>query len=452
MAIAVIWGASACANWFFGGSLGDSTPVDMLLFETTTSKIFSGVSIASDVLKTVMLFAAAAAVAHKRWRPALVCSIIWLACVGWSLASAVGFVALNHSTVTDNRGKTADNWSELRDEMARKQERRKWIPEHRPAAAVQAEIIGSEGQFLYIRTKQCSDITAADSIAFCDNLAKLRQEFFNAEESAKLDTELDALRKEMQRTSRMTSATPFADMVGGIIGIGAAGITTGQALFLAFLLELISGPGLWAVWSSALARPERRIAAPQPRKDLEPHPYWKELKPAPAPAMEAVEPGSGAGGGIAPTEVAKATAPFAPPAVKLPVEQIRTLTLVHNSDDDSVFDLPSEPPAKGRTSKKSPARTGPKKECAVSDWVSDRATLTGNKKDSVLVKDCWKSYLELCEIISKKPLGRHKFARALNVITGQITEDGNRSPRNGKGNIVFGIILDERQMAVQRRA
>lgn len=258
-AIAGIWAVSACANWYFGGSLGDDSAVFGSL---TTAQLFSGASLASDVLKTVMLFGAAWALATRHWMAASVMATIWVACVLWSVASAVGFVALNNGTVTDRRGKSADEWSQLRKEIERTQERREWVPKHRPSDTVRAELAGIEANYLFSRTRSCTDVTAADSTELCRKFADLKQEIGNADAAAKLDDKLHELRGELKGTDRVTSANPFSDMVGAFFGATASKITTVQAIFLALLLELISGPGFWAVWSAALA-PARASQKPE---------------------------------------------------------------------------------------------------------------------------------------------------------------------------------------------
>lgn len=260
LAIAGVWGVSACANWFFGASLGDDTAA---IGNITTAELFSGVSLASDMLKAVMLFGMTWALATRKWVAALVLASIWTVCAAWSVFSAVGFVALNNGTVTDRRGKSADEWTQLRDEIERTQERRKWVPKHRPVDTVRAELDGIEADFIFVRAKRCTDVTTPESTTLCKRFADLKQELGNASAAASLDGKLATLRAELKTTDRVTSANPFAEMVGALIGSHAANVTTGQALFLALMLELISGPGLWAVWSSALAPARKPKEAPK---------------------------------------------------------------------------------------------------------------------------------------------------------------------------------------------
>lgn len=293
-AIMIAWGVSAAANFYFGASLGTHAPFNAIFFETTTSDLFSWASVAADLLKALCLFLVLVAVANRQYGQATALATIWALCTFWSFNSAVGFVALNHSTVTDNRGKTADNWTELKDEIARKQERRKWIPVHRPAATVKAEIIGQEGQYLFARTKQCSTISAPESVTFCNGLGKLRQEFFNAEEAAKLDGELDSLRGEMKKSDKVSSADPYAELLAAVTGTTFSQATNGRALFFAIMIEVISAFGISAVWEVTLKRRQKPQEAPQASDGV------KVVSIAVAPAITlpvATEDGPGSGGG-----------------------------------------------------------------------------------------------------------------------------------------------------------
>ena len=196
IAIGGIWGVSACANWYFGASLGTSQPMEAIPF-LTTAMLFSGASLFVDMLKMLALFGTTAAVLGRAWSAAVVTALIWLACAAWSVASAVGFVAVSHSAITDIRGKDAEAWAQLRNEIARTEERRSWIPQHRPIDTVRAEISGIEADYTFLRSRRCTDVTAADSAATCKRFALLKQEEGNAAAAATLDAELKRLRDEL---------------------------------------------------------------------------------------------------------------------------------------------------------------------------------------------------------------------------------------------------------------
>lgn len=267
IAVSVMWGVSACANWYAGASFGDSTTFNALLFETTTSQIFSSASLASDVLKSVMLFAAAAALTMRHFKAALVTGSIWFVCTLWSVISATGFVAFNQGNVTDARGKTAAEWSQLERQITNLEQRRAEVKPHRPQTVLEAEI---DGILQIPGIDGCATINGPITSKYCPQLTALRAELGYAESASWLDGRLNELRVEQKASARVTSENPWADLIASLFGASATQVMTGRALYLALMLELISGPGFWAIWAafaSVSQKPsEQRAPAAEPRK------------------------------------------------------------------------------------------------------------------------------------------------------------------------------------------
>lgn len=380
IAIAGVWIVSACANWFFGASLGDGT---VAIGTITTAELFSGVSLASDLLKAVMLFGLTWAVATRHWMAGLVMGSIWAVCVAWSIFSAVGFVALNSGTVTDKRGKSADEWSQLRKEIERTQERREWVPKHRPVDTVKAELDGIEADFIFVRAKRCTDVTTPESTALCKRFADLKQELGNASAASSLDGKLTTLRSELKTTDRVTSADPFAEMVGALIGSRAANVTMGQALFLAMMLELISGPGLWAVWSAARA-PARTPR--EARTEAKPSTAVTIADMMPSPALRETVGVQG----LLPEPPNEPEEKPVPVVVK--VEEFHPPRLVH----------PAPPaPAKKKTNLKGSVQIWRKL-----NLIEEPAKFSDGRFRKVVTADeCWKSYQSWCEMQGYLPVG-----------------------------------------------
>ena len=86
LAVAVIWLASAVANYLYGTSYG-ATPEQ--------AAVFGGVSVASDLLKAGLAFAIAAAFVMRRWVAMTVAMVLFACCTIWSLNSAIGFATTN---------------------------------------------------------------------------------------------------------------------------------------------------------------------------------------------------------------------------------------------------------------------------------------------------------------------------------------------------------------------
>ena len=409
-AILMFWVCSGAANYFFGRSLGTDEPFVFLGWSTTTSQLFSYVSLSSDILKAIMLFAVGAALMLRQWLTAFVCASIWLACTVWSIASAVGFVALNSSTVTDTRGQTADEWASLRSEIRRTEERRSWIPEARPAETVKAEIIGLENAVTYHQTASCTNATIPDSMKFCDSLAKLRQEYANAQSARDLDAQLATLRQEMKGSRRVSSANPFADMVASLLDIKQGQAVTGQALFLAALLELISSLGLWAVIRSASGSAQ----------DALPRPKSKEATLAPVDVLSPVTPQPSPPESRAPAPVPLVRETFIKP-VNLPAAPTGP-NIVDFPKAKDFFEAGAPVRKKGKT-----PRTP---EGMVKEFLADCTELEDGASTSTA--DLYREYEAWCEETGHAKLGHKKFSAIASRLTGRTKEmrdvGGSRFP------------------------
>src|SRR5690606_8684415 len=221
-------------------------------------------SLSADILKTVMLFAATAALATRNIKAAAVTGSIWAVCTFWSVISATGFVAFNQGNVMDGRGKSVANWSQLEKQIERNEQRRAEVKPHRPQKAVQAEI---DGILSVPGVDGCAVINGPVTRLHCPRLTSLRTELAYAESAIWLDSELDRLRKELQSSERVTSENPWAELVAGLTTATASQAMTGRALLFAFMLELISGPGFWALWVAyASTLKTRPVTAQKPQE------------------------------------------------------------------------------------------------------------------------------------------------------------------------------------------
>jgi hypothetical protein len=442
IAIAAIWGVSACANWYAGASFGDSSVFDFLLFQTTTSQIFSSASLSADILKTVMLFAATAALATRNFKAAGVTGGIWFVCTVWSVISATGFVAFNQGNVTDGRGKSVANWSHLEKQLERNEQRRAEVKPHRPQKAVQAEI---DGILRIPGIDGCAVINGPVTRLNCPRLTSLWTELAYAESAIWLDSELDRLRKELKSEDRVTSENPWADLVAGLTTATASQAMTGRALLFAFMLELISGPGFWALWvayaSTLKARP---VTAHKPQEDapavvtepaLQDDVVVQEAPQPPVTPPTGPKPGSRALG-----DMAKLTAgETAPDDTVQPENNVVTLY---------------DPPVNKRDEKRRKKEIIDRQNRAlVSAYVDERLDTTASSAQIVLTKkaghqsggtaggDIYADFRRWCRDNNENPVGKNHFGR----FVGEFVDRA----RNSKGVVYGAVIL---QPAAKRKA
>jgi hypothetical protein len=246
LAAAVAWGVSAAANIRFGLSLGTDDAFSLFFFQISTAQVYSSASIAFDILKTCTPFALVAAWQAGMRRASLALVIALGVSVIWSLSSALGFAAISNSAATDLRGKDVLTWEKLTDEISRLEERRKWIPEARPLAAVEADRIGMEQHYLFGQTEQCRNATLTDSIQHCRTWRALKVEEANAAEIVKLDESLAAKRNELRDTPKVSSESPRDEMLAYATGYEKRTISTGYGVFFALMIEAVATFGFWS--------------------------------------------------------------------------------------------------------------------------------------------------------------------------------------------------------------
>jgi hypothetical protein len=457
-AIAAFWLVSAKANYEFGLSLGDP--------------IFGYASLASDVTKTVALFGVFAAWASRYYVASAVLAVIWAACTLWSVASAVGFMSLHYATMTDQRGKSAEDYKLIAGQVARFEEQLSKVGSARPEAVVQAEIAG------LLRTpgvNGCSTINGPVTQLICPKVDKLRAELGSSQSFAWLTGRIEEMRREMKTSDRVTSIDPRAETLAALAGITVQDTKKGMVAFFALLLEMVTAMGFWAFWRAFAGRSETPQEAPEavagatlPALSVVPPPA-PAIRSERAPLAGTLEKLTGAkappppmgearGEGNLP-EIPVSSAPevFAggrnnspdpdgdgTPAPKPDIEP------AEEPDDTrkvvNLFPNDSTPPEAPRGKKK-----GHKPEAKAAAWLADCCTqVEGQKAKSKL---CWKSYQEYCQAYGKKELPRNAFSRQLAVLLGQ--RSGKDRPRNKGGSVFDGIVINETMMqavAQKRRA
>ena len=102
--------------------------------------IYGSASAAADCFKALVPFFFFAAIRNRMWSQAAASAVVWVVVLAYSLTSALGHAALNRLDTAGQRAAHAESYKDLRADLKRAEEQLSWIPQHRPASAVQAEI------------------------------------------------------------------------------------------------------------------------------------------------------------------------------------------------------------------------------------------------------------------------------------------------------------------------
>lgn len=248
LAAGVLLAVSAAMNWRFGVSLG-RTEFD--------GQIYGAASAAADCMKALVPFFFFAAIRNRMWSQAAASAVVWVVVTAYSLTSALGHAALNRLDTAGQRTAVADSYKDHRADLARAQEQLSWIPQHRPAQAVQADLDALKGEKAWSYTEQCAKVAGSKGRSFCQKYHALSAELASAQQSGALEARIADIQSKMSNVtghSVMTEADPQAAVLAKLAAIVVPSVKvedvqTALTVFIALLLEVGSGFGMYIAFS-----------------------------------------------------------------------------------------------------------------------------------------------------------------------------------------------------------
>ena len=262
LAAGVLLAVSCAMNYRFGFSLG-RTEFD--------GQIYGAASAAADCMKALVPFFFFAAVRSKMWSQAAASAVVWVVVTAYSLTSALGHAALNRFDTAGQRAATVQTYKDHRADLARAKEQLSWVPQHRPAQTVQADIETVKNERRWKISGQCTDVTTSKSRAFCEQYHSLQAELASAEQSVALEAriaDIQAKLAESEGATVMSEADPQAAVLAKLAGIIAPSIKiedvqTALTVFIAMLLEVGSAFGMYIAFSQWRLYERHTPAAPR---------------------------------------------------------------------------------------------------------------------------------------------------------------------------------------------
>lgn len=258
VAAGILLAVSATMNWSFGFSLG-RTEFD--------GQIYGAASAAADCLKALVPFFFFAAVRNKMWSQAAASAIVWCVVTVYSLTSALGHAALNRFDTASQRTVTAQSYGDLRKDLTQAQEQLSRIPHHRPAAAVQADIDNMKNQRPWAWTKGCAEVSGKQGREFCEKYLGLVAELASSIEAKGLQSTIAGLQTKIEETKSngtvTASADPQAEVLAKLTGFDMEKVQMAMTIFIALLLEVGSGLGMYIAFSQWRLYEREAPAAPR---------------------------------------------------------------------------------------------------------------------------------------------------------------------------------------------
>jgi Poxvirus D5 protein-like len=248
-AAGVLLAVSAAMNWRFGYSLG-VTEVD--------KQIYGAASAAADCFKALVPFFLFAALKNRMWSQVIASSVLWLVVTVYSLTSALGHAAMNRMDTNGQRTVEADAYKSLASDRKRAQDQMSWIPQHRPIHTVSAEIDTYKMQRQFAQTKDCSEVTGPVGRDFCSKYQGLLSEKASGQQAAKYEAAISEINLKLagaKGANAMADADPQAAVLAKLAsmvlpGIKTEDVQTALAVFVAVLLEIGSGFGMYVAFST----------------------------------------------------------------------------------------------------------------------------------------------------------------------------------------------------------
>ena len=381
MAAGVLLAVSAAMNWQFGFSLG-RTEFD--------GQLLGAASAAADCLKALIPFFFFAAIRNKMWSQAIASVLVWTVVTTYSLTSALGFAAQQRADASAQRTQVSQTYDGLRADLKRAEEASAWTPQHRPYEAVQAAIQAHKSQPGWKWSNGCKDVSSKTEQKYCQGLYNLEAELASAKAAVASDTRITGIKAKlagMEGSSATADADPqakvLADLATLVIpGIKVESVQTAMAVFVALLLEIGSGFGMYVAFS------QWRL-------------YDSYAPAAPRIARRAAEEED--------TVAATVAAPVLTPAVQ--VKKPRS-----GANDNRTIETPAERPAievKPAETRVVEAKAAPARLVAPETDVERfyKESIEVQDGSSVTATQLYEDYCSWCETKNKEPLALPSFGR-----------------------------------------
>jgi hypothetical protein len=181
------------------------------------------------------------------------------------LTSALGHAALNRFDTTGHRAVEAQSYKDLRGDLKRAQDQLSWIPQHRPIQTVQGEIEGLQTQRAWTFTNGCKDVQGKQGRDFCQKYHGLTAEQASGQQAEALEARVADIQSKLGKTDAMTvmgEADPQAAVLSKLTGLDVDKVQTAMTIFIALLLEVGSGMGMYIAFSQWRLYDREAPAAP----------------------------------------------------------------------------------------------------------------------------------------------------------------------------------------------
>jgi hypothetical protein len=251
----------------------------------------------ADALKALLPFAIAGAIAARQKARTVAAAALFIVFSLYSFTSELGLYALGRNAVTSDIQASKEEYERDKAERVHIADRLKELGPQRPVGAVEADIAVAKKSLHWQRSESCERPSGSAERELCGKFERLKGELASAQEADRLRTQDSVLSTKLSGVNLaavLRSTDPQSEALARFTGFSPQSIRDALAVFVAVLIELGSGLGLWAatagISGAANSMPEAP-QAPAPRMEADPVPMIEApaIKEAAPPALPAFE-------------------------------------------------------------------------------------------------------------------------------------------------------------------
>ena len=239
LAALVLIAVSGSMNFLFMQGMGK---------DETESLVLGAASVAIDIFKAILPVLIWWSYRESRLGFMTTAIAMFAVFTVFSLTSAIGFSATNRGHISGIREGANAQLEAVMEDLKVETAKLEALPQHRPAPILEQQINRVRTDRLWSRTKQCTDATLKQSRAFCDQYFSLKSELESAILAERIERRLKELKRSEPRLKRSgagTDADPQVTVLARLSGNDESSVRTALIIFIAALLEIGSGLGLW---------------------------------------------------------------------------------------------------------------------------------------------------------------------------------------------------------------
>ncbi len=197
-------------------------------------------AVASDVLKTCAGPALTAAIGERQWIRATASALVLVVTLTVSLVAAFGSAQHNRETATDDRAGKMLAYDSAAADVTRLDKELGALGTPRPVDVIMADIQGAKIDMgIWRRSKQCADITRAESKAACQPILALYRERGAAARRSELEPQLTAAKTVLATIGpRPQNADPQAHALSLVTGLPEDTIRLAISALIVALIEV----------------------------------------------------------------------------------------------------------------------------------------------------------------------------------------------------------------------